>query len=70
MKKILFLMLAAVLLCNCNTANENDISIWDKIQSEMDKTELSAVEVILSADYWLASKAYYYTEPNAQERRK
>lgn len=70
MRKNLFLMLTAVLLCNCNTAKENDISIWDEVQSKMDKTELSAVEVLLSADYWLASKAYYYTEPNAQGEEK
>lgn len=70
MKKILCILFALAAFCNCNTANENEISIWDKIQSEMDKTELSAVEVILSADYWLASKAYYYTEPNAQGEEK
>ena len=71
MKKIFVLMLALISFVGCNNDGDIDIdiempSMWDEIEMKMEKTDLSALEVLKSADYWQATKIYYYTLPNAE----
>lgn len=69
MKKIFVLMLALISFVGCNSDSNLDIempSMWDEIEMKMEETDLSALEVLKSADYWQATKIYYYTLPNAE----
>lgn len=71
MKKIFVLMLALISFVGCNNDGDIDIdiempSMWDEIEMKMEETDLSALEVLKSADYWQATKIYYYTLPNAE----
>ena len=59
-------MLAAVLLCNCNKPEESELSYWDSLIASVGKTTLSAQDVMIAADRWVARAEYDYTEPNAQ----
>ena len=63
-------MLSIVAFCNCTKAEDDNLSVWNNVEFSMNKTNLSVVEVLLSADYWVASKLYYYTEPNAKGEEK
>lgn len=66
MKKILFIMLVAVLLCNCNKPEDSELSYWDSLITKVGETTLSAQDVMIAADRWVARAEYDYTEPNAQ----
>lgn len=71
MKKIFVLMLALMSFVGCNNDSDIDIdiempSMWDEIEMKMEATDLSVLEVLKSADYWQATKIYYYTLPNAE----
>lgn len=63
-------MFTLILLVGCNQDNNVvDIeipSMWDEIEMKMEATDLSALEVLKSADYWQATKMYYYTLPNGE----
>ena len=71
MKKIFVLMLALISFVGCNNDSDIDIdiempSMWDEIEMKMEKTDLSALEVLKSADYWVPTKMYLYTQPNGE----
>lgn len=71
MKKIFVLMLALISFVGCNNDSDIDIdiempSMWDEITMKMNATNLSALDVLKSADYWQATKVYFYTLPNAE----
>ena len=75
MKKIFVLMFALISFVGCNNDSDIDIdiempSMWDEIEMKMEKTDLSALEVLKSADYWQATKIYYYTLPNAEGKER
>lgn len=63
-------MFALIILVGCN--QDSDVvdievpSMWDEIEMKMEKTDLSALDVLKSADYWVSTKRYHYTQPNGE----
>ena len=67
MKKIFVLMLALISFVGCYSDSDIEVpSMWNEIEMKMEKTDLSALEVLKSADYWVATKEYCYTLPNGE----
>ncbi len=67
MKKILFAI--AVLTfgsIGCNRADESLLPAWRNIAVKLQDTNLSAIDVIKSADMWQATMQYCYTEKGAK----
>lgn len=64
MKKCLYILFATCLFSSCNNDNLFD-DPWG-ISSKFEKTNLSAIEVLSSAEAWRGSDIYYYTEPNGK----
>ena len=67
MKKIFVLMLALMSFVGCYSDSDIEVpSMWNEIEMKMEKTDLSALEVLKSADYWVSTKRYHYTLPNGE----
>ena len=64
MKKYLYILFATCLFSSCNNDNLFD-DPWG-ISSEFEKTNLSAIEVLSSAEAWRGVELYYYTETNGK----
>ena len=62
MKKYLYILFVASLLASCNSLFDEP---WG-ISSEFEKTNLSAIEVLSSAEAWRGVDIYYYTEPGGK----
>ena len=64
MKKYLYILFATCLFASCNNDNLFD-DPWG-ISSEFEKTNLSAIEVLSSAEAWRGVDIYHYTEPDGK----
>lgn len=64
MKKYLYILFATCLFSSCNNDNLFD-DPWG-ISSEFEKTNLSAIEVLSSAEAWRGVDIYHYTEPDGK----
>lgn len=66
MKKIIPI-LSLILLVGCYSDSDIEVpSMWDEIEMKMEETDLSALDVLKSADYWVTTKMYLYSLPNGE----
>lgn len=61
MKRILFMMLAVVMFAGCSKEDENQNQLENIIQ-QMGQSQLSAMDIMKSADCWSTKIIYQYTE--------
>ena len=61
MKKLLFMMLAIAVFAGCSKEDENQ-NVWENIITSMGQSQLSAMDVMASADCWSTKIIYQYTE--------
>lgn len=61
MKKVLFMMLAVVMFAGCSKEDENQNQLENIIQS-MGQSQLSAMDIMKSAECWQVKIIYQYTE--------
>ena len=62
MKKIMYVLLLVILFA-CSKENDNLTEI-EKIKLSMSSTNLSAEDILKSAEYWQSAKEIYYSEPD------
>lgn len=60
MKKLFVLLLCAGFFTACSE------DYWDDFDTDFEKTNRSAIEVLRSAKYWNDAQTYFYTEPNGK----
>lgn len=65
MKRLFFMALFLAIFVGCSK-EETPSEMWEKDINSMAKTELTALEALMSADAWRPLKIYKYTQPNAQ----
>ena len=63
MKKVFYYFMAAMLLGAC-AKDDNNLTEIEKIKLSMSSTNLSAEDILKSAEYWQSAKEIYYSEPN------
>lgn len=61
MKKIFYCFVVAMLLAACSKEDENQ-NVWENIITSMGQSQLSAMDVMASADCWSTKIIYQYTE--------
>jgi hypothetical protein len=69
MKRFLFMMLAVVVLAGCSKEDENK-NVLDNIITSMSESQLSAMDVMVSADCWNVKIIYQYTEAGGKGNSK
>ena len=63
MKKLLMMFALSLVMVACNKEEENELSYWDKVLSEMGETKLSITDVLQSLrenEYWDKKTRYAY----------
>ena len=66
MKKLLFMMLAVVVLAGCSKEESTVLSEGDKITRSIGKINTPLMAVLKSVEFWEESKAFAYTEPDGK----
>ena len=69
MKRILFMMLAVVMFAGCSKEDENQNQLENIIQ-QMGQSQLSAMDIMKSADCWRTKIIYLYTEAGGKGNSK
>ena len=63
MKKLFTLLALSLVMVACNKEEDNELSYWDKVLSEMGETKLSALDVLQSLrdnEEWEIKTQYSY----------
>lgn len=63
MKKLLMMLALSLVMVACNKEEDNELSYWDKVLSEMGETKLSALDVLKSLrdnEHWEIKTRYSY----------
>lgn len=65
MRKYFIAMISIFAFVCCNKENGKE-DIWEDIFLSVRKTEMSAMEVMSSADFWKEVRTHHYTEPSGK----
>lgn len=69
MKKLFTLLALSLVMVACNKEEDNELSYWDKVLSEMGETKLSAIDVLKSLrdnEYWDYETIYVYYQKDGK----